>query len=186
MDDCIFCKIVKGEIPCKRVYEDGHALAFLDINPRNPGHTIVIPKKHIEDIFSITEDDATCLVKAIRRVASGVRKATSISQSNGQMAGQLVPHMLFHIIPRTEAERGLGLEGVLPIKKQEEASLDSMARKISGSIPKEAAKPEPRKEEPEEKPPEEGKSPEEAVKESKSPETGKAGPPERQKIDFDF
>ncbi len=187
MEDCIFCKIVKGEIPIRKVYEDEHNLAFLDINPRNPGHTLVIPKKHIEDIFSASEDDATVLVKAIRRVAIGVRKATgargiSISQSNGQMAGQLVPHILFHIIPRTEAEKGLGLEGVLPIKKQDEASMDSIAKKIAGSIPKGGSAERPAEQKPAESPPEERDVPEE----HEAPSTESASPSEKQKIDFDF
>jgi histidine triad (HIT) family protein len=175
MTDCIFCKIVEGEVPSKKVYEDGHSFAFLDINPRNPGHTLVIPRNHVEDIFSIGEEDAAELMKAIRRVAIGVRKATgakgiTITQSNGQMAGQLVPHILFHIIPRTEAEKGIGLEGVLPVKKQDEAAMDSMAKKISGSMPKAG---------PAEKPPRE--EPKKEAPAAKRPEA-----PERQDINFDF
>ena len=171
MTDCLFCKIVAGEIPSKKVYEDSYSFAFLDINPRNPGHTLVISKKHCQDIFSIGEDDATGLMKGIRNVAIGVQKATgakgiSISQSNGQLAGQVIPHIHFHIIPRTEAEKGLGLESVFPVKKQEEASLDSMTKKIAASIPKPAQKeeptPAPAQEEPKEKVEAKPKSPEEA------------------------
>lgn len=182
MTDCIFCKIVKGEIPSKKVYEDDNSFAFLDINPRNPGHALVIPKRHVEDIFSISDDDATGLVKAIRGVATGVRKAVgakgiSITQSNGQVAGQLVPHIHFHIIPRTEAEKGIGLEGVLPIKKQDEASMDSVARKISDSIPKgRPAK---------DRTPKPAEEPGEAHEEQESPATERKHP-EKQDINFDF
>jgi histidine triad (HIT) family protein len=180
MTDCIFCKIVAGEIPSKKVYDEGKCLAFLDINPRNPGHTLVITKKHVQDIFSIGEESGE-LMKAIRKVAIGVRKATgakgiTITQSNGQMAGQAVPHIHFHIIPRTEAEKGIGLEGVLPVKQQDEASLNAMAGKISKAIPTAEGKPapimeeskEPKKEEPGGKP------------------VGKERDPERQDINFDF
>jgi histidine triad (HIT) family protein len=175
VDDCIFCKIVKGEIPCKKVYEDEHNLAFLDINPRNPGHTVLISKTHADSLFTIGEDDAVAIMKALRRVAIGVRKATnaggvSIAQSNGHIAGQRTMHIHFHVIPRTEAEKGIGLEEFLPVKKRDEASMASMARKISDSIPR-AAKPEPLKEEPEEK---------------KTPEAGRPESPEKQDIRFDF
>ncbi len=180
MDECIFCRIAAGEIPSKKVYEDSHSFAFLDINPRNPGHTLVIPREHAQDILSIGEEQAAELMKAIRKVAIGVQKATgakgiSISQSNGQMAGQVVPHVHFHVIPRTEAERGMGLESVFPVRKQEEPALDAMAKKISGSIPQ--TRTEPPKEEPE---PEE--SAEEAVKE----EERKPRSPDHQEISFDF
>lgn len=182
MTECIFCKIVSGEIPCKKVYEDKSSIAFLDINPRNPGHTLVIPKKHIQDIFSISDGDAAELVKAVRRVAIGVKKATdakgiSITQSNGQLAGQLVPHIHFHVIPRTEAEKGIGLEGVLPVKQQEEAAMDAMVKKISGSIPKgnpSGPAPDPPKEKPKE--PEKKEAPA-----AERPES-----PEKQDINFDF
>ena len=102
MTDCLFCKIVSGEVPSKKVYEDEHSIAFLDINPRNPGHTLVIPKRHAQDIFSIEEHDAAELMKSIKRVAAGVQKATgtggiSITQSNGQLAGQLIPVSYTHL-----------------------------------------------------------------------------------------
>ena len=182
MTECIFCKIVAGEIPCKKVYEDKGSLAFLDINPRNPGHTLVIPRKHVQDIFSISEGDAAELIKAIRRVAIGVQKATdakgiSITQSNGQLAGQLVPHMHFHIIPRTEAEKGIGLEGVLPVKQQDEPSMDAMVKKISGSIPKgNPGNPAPGPSQEKPKEPEKKETPV-----AKRPDS-----PEKQDINFDF
>ncbi len=176
MVDCIFCKIAGGEIPSKKVYEDSSSFAFLDINPRNPGHTVLISKKHVQDIFSIGESEAAELMKALRRVAIGVQKASgtkgiSISQSNGQVAGQRIPHIHFHIIPRTDAERGMGLEEVLPVKKQDDASMYSMAKKIADGIPGEKIA----EEEPSEK----------ATEEQEAPERGPK-PPGKQDINFDF
>jgi histidine triad (HIT) family protein len=197
MDECIFCKIARGEIPCKKVYEDSSNMAFLDINPRNPGHTLVIPKNHSQDILSISEKDATALMKAITRVAKGVVKVTgakgiNLTQNNGQLAGQIVPHIHFHIIPRTPAEKGAALESVLPVKQQDEATLDSMARKISSAIPKATTEPKEPKPEPaptlkgasepepkEDKPVTSGTGKKESKDESLSD-------PDKQKIDFDF
>jgi diadenosine tetraphosphate (Ap4A) HIT family hydrolase len=125
-------------------------------------------------------------MKALRRVAIGVQKATgakgiTITQSNGQMAGQLVPHIHFHIIPRTEAEKGIGLEGVLPVKKQEESAMDSMASKISKSIPKARAPVREVREEPKETQPAEEKPEKKEPPKAERPES-----PEGQDINFDF
>jgi histidine triad (HIT) family protein len=176
MEDCIFCKIVTEEIPSRKVYEDEHSFAFLDINPRNPGHTLVVSKAHVENIFDLEEDEAAELMKSLRRVAIGVKQATgtegiSICQSNGQLAGQAVPHIHFHIIPRTEAEKGIGLEAVLPVKKQDDATMEEMAKRISEKIPQEKPEPEPQEEPEEEVPQEKGKESE---------------TPEKQDINFDF
>ncbi|MCX6819480.1 MAG: HIT family protein [Candidatus Aenigmarchaeota archaeon] len=103
--ECIFCKIVRGEIPSKKIYEDHDVIAFLDINPANPGHCLVVPKKHSETI-SDTDDDV--LVKAIvvtKKLATAVKEklnadGVNIVQNNGRHAGQLVSHIHFHIIPR--------------------------------------------------------------------------------------
>jgi histidine triad (HIT) family protein len=141
MEECIFCKIVKGEIPCKKVYENEKTLSFLDINPRNKGHVLVIPKTHCLGITDMSDDDAAEVMKTIRLVAAAQRdsiktEGMSLVQSNGRMAGQLVPHVHFHLIPRTEEEKGVGLEGVLPVKKFEDAELDKIASEMSKAIPK--------------------------------------------------
>ena len=103
--NCPFCKIVSGEIPSKKVYEDESFLAFLDINPANAGHTLIIPKQHYQTIISIPEDDLFGLMKVIKRLASAVRETMvaeglNIHQSNGTVAGQIIPHLHFHLIPR--------------------------------------------------------------------------------------
>ncbi len=141
MEECIFCKIVKGEIPCKKVYENEKTLSFLDINPRNKGHVLVIPKTHYLGITDMSDDDAAEVMKTIKLVAAAQRdsiktEGMSLVQSNGRMAGQLVPHVHFHLIPRTEEEKGIGLEGVLPVKKFEDAELDRIASDMSKAIPK--------------------------------------------------
>jgi histidine triad (HIT) family protein len=155
---CPFCEIIGGRIPAKKVYEDDSSLAFLDINPRNPGHTLVVPKGHYATILDIPEKEAGELFKAVRRVAAAVQRATkaqgiSISQSNGAAAGQLVPHMHFHIIPRFMREGPLALEASISVKKMPEESLDKVAETIkAGMAEAPAGKPAKKKkaEEPEE------------------------------------
>jgi len=105
--DCIFCKIVSGEIPSSKIYEDEKVLAFLDINPANKGHCVVIPKEHYENIFDISDDALKEIIAAVKKTASAVNKAANcdginILQNNNKAAGQLVSHIHFHIIPRFE------------------------------------------------------------------------------------
>ncbi len=102
--NCIFCKIVKGEIPSKKVFEDEHTLAFLDINPMSTGHTLVIPKKHAENVFEIDEKElahvhAIAKKIAIQRKNEGA-EGVNILQTNGAVAGQSVFHLHVHVIPR--------------------------------------------------------------------------------------
>ena len=108
MTDCIFCKIIaKGEVPATEVYEDDSVYAFLDINPTNLGHTLVVPKKHYEDLFEIPDAELGILGARVKKVAAAVKKAMradgiNISMNNGTAAGQVVPHAHIHIIPRYE------------------------------------------------------------------------------------
>ncbi|MFH1181722.1 MAG: HIT family protein [Candidatus Woesearchaeota archaeon] len=105
--DCIFCKIVKGEIPSEKVYEDSDVLAFLDISPVHKGHTLVIPKMHYETLMD-TPDELLCkVIAAVKIVSAAVKKAVkaegvSIGQSNHKSAGQAIPHLHFHVMPRFE------------------------------------------------------------------------------------
>lgn len=106
MTDCIFCKIIaKGEIPSTEVYEDDTVYAFLDINPVNLGHTLVVPKTHYENLFTIPDTELGILGARVKKVAGAVREALkangiNISMNNGLAAGQVVPHAHIHIIPR--------------------------------------------------------------------------------------
>jgi histidine triad (HIT) family protein len=136
--DCLFCKIVKGEIPAKKVYEDANVIAFLDINPRNPGHTLVIPKDHHETLFDLPDADIRGYFSSMKRVAVLVRNGTkahgiSVCQNNGSAAGQVVAHLHFHIIPRFMNEGPSALEGILQVKKMNEEALDQIASAIKGA-----------------------------------------------------
>ncbi|MEK6973410.1 MAG: HIT family protein [archaeon] len=105
MEDCIFCKIVEGKIPSAKVFEDSKILAFLDINPINKGHILVIPKKHSENIFDIAEDDLNEVMLAAKKISSALKKATkctgiNLMQGNGKSASQVIMHFHMHIVPR--------------------------------------------------------------------------------------
>lgn len=103
MTDCIFCKIIGGEIPSHKVYEDENTVAFLDTNPTSKGHTLVVPKKHVETIYQASE--MSYMWKTLVKASQAVEEAfdpegLNISQNNGEAAGQEVMHMHFHITPR--------------------------------------------------------------------------------------
>lgn len=104
MENCIFCKIVKSELPSIKIYEDELVLAFLDINPVNIGHTLIIPKKHFENIFELPEETAIHIMKITKKISSAIKKSgadgINISINNGKAAGQVIFHSHTHIIPR--------------------------------------------------------------------------------------
>ena len=105
MGDCIFCKIVKKEIPAEIVYENGDVMAFLDISPINNGHCVVIPKLHYENIFEIPENILGETIKIVKKVAislNKIAKGVNVGQNNGKVAGQFINHIHFHVIPRYE------------------------------------------------------------------------------------
>ena len=109
----IFGKILDGEIPCHRVYEDEHVLAFLDVNPLVPGHTLVIPKERVAHIHEMSDDQSAAIGRVLPRIARAVLAATgateyNLLQNNGPGAHQAVFHVHFHIIPKL-GERGLGI-----------------------------------------------------------------------------
>ncbi len=109
----VFDKILDGELPCHKVYEDEHVLAFLDIGPLSEGHTLVIPKERKAFLHELSDDQAAALGRVLPRLARAVMNATgatayNILQNNGALAHQAVFHVHFHIIPRV-GERGLGI-----------------------------------------------------------------------------
>ncbi len=109
----IFDRILDGEIPCQRVYEDEHVLAFLDIQPLAPGHTLVIPKERKAQLHELGDESAAALGRVLPRIARAVLAATgaqayNVLQNNGAAAHQAVFHVHFHVIPRL-GEQGLGL-----------------------------------------------------------------------------
>src|SRR5690625_2609163 len=109
MSDCIFCKIVKGEAKSWKVYEDEHAYAFLDINPVNEYHTLIIPKEHYENIFDISETELLNVMSVLKKVVTlyneklGI-KNVQIINSSGLEAQQDVFHIHFHIVPRSKGD----------------------------------------------------------------------------------
>ncbi|HFE44546.1 MAG TPA: HIT family protein [Nannocystis exedens] len=114
MFETIFSKIIRGEIPCHRVYEDELVLAFLDINPLSTGHTLVIPKRAAATLDALDDESAAAIGQALPRICRAVIAATgtktyNILQNNGKGAHQAVFHVHFHIIPKPSPERGLGI-----------------------------------------------------------------------------
>ena len=114
MGETVFSKILRGEIPCHRVYEDDRVLAFLDVNPLSRGHTLVIPKQAVETLDQLSDDDAAAIGRALPRIARAILAVTGAShfnilQNNGALAHQAVQHVHFHIIPKHDDGTGLGI-----------------------------------------------------------------------------
>jgi histidine triad (HIT) family protein len=104
MSECVFCQIICKQLPASLVYEDEQIIAFLSNHPVNEGHTLVLPKKHYEDIYEISEDEVAYLFKVVKRVAHAVKDAMGaegirVVQNNGWAAGQVIFHLHVHIIP---------------------------------------------------------------------------------------
>jgi histidine triad (HIT) family protein len=104
-NNCVFCAIAAGEIPCFKIYEDDFALAYLDINPFSQGHTLVIPKAHTQGLIDTPDETLAALVSTVKKVAGHLKSALgcegfNILQNNGEAAGQTVMHIHFHIVPR--------------------------------------------------------------------------------------
>lgn len=131
----IFARILRGELPCVKLFEDAHTLAFMDIMPSAEGHALVVPKQSAETIFELSPGSAASLMQTTQRVAGAVQKALAspglmLVQLNGAAAGQSIPHVHFHIVPRWE---GLDLE--LHGRKQVPAeALEAVATKIRAAL----------------------------------------------------
>lgn len=115
MADTIFGKIIRGEIPCHRIYEDDKVLAFLDVNPISRGHTLVIPKEPAETLDALSDDAAAAIGRVLPRLSRAVLAATgapafNILQNNKPLAHQAVFHVHFHIIPKYDDGSGLGID----------------------------------------------------------------------------
>ncbi len=141
MADTIFGKIIRGEIPCHRVYEDERVLAFLDIAPLSVGHVLVIPKEAAETLDGLSEESAAAIGRVLPRVCRAVMRATgarsyNVLQNNGASAHQAVMHVHFHVIPKMEDGRGLGI-GWKPVSVEEAAKGEGFgggARELAGAI----------------------------------------------------
>ncbi len=118
MSNCIFCKIIAGEIPSFKIYEDDYALAFLDIFPHAKGHTVVIPKKHLENLDEFTPEEWGFLMAAVYKVAKRVEEVLkpdgmNIAINDRPMAGPVVPHTHWHILPRYEGDGGGSVHSII-------------------------------------------------------------------------
>jgi len=136
MPDCIFCKIVAGQIPCTKVYEDEACLAFMDISPISPGHTLLIPKKHYEAVSEMSPEEVAALFRLVASLAAAVKAAVkadglNVLQNNGASAGQAVAHLHIHLIPRWPGD-GLGFRW--PAKNADFAVLAQQAEAIKANL----------------------------------------------------
>jgi len=130
----IFAKILRGELPSVKVFEDEKTLAFMDIMPATEGHTLVIPKEEAETLFDLSGEGATNLIKTTKRVAMAVKKAfdcpgVMIAQLNGAAAGQTIPHIHVHILPRSQAN--FSLHGRT---RADPGALEALADKIRSQL----------------------------------------------------
>lgn len=119
--DCLFCKIIKGEIPSHKIYEDEETFAFLDINPCSRGHTVVVPKKHCDSFTDMSTEDAGALFATVKMLSGMIEDALSTDGSNVGLnnkpaAGQVVPHVHVHIIPRMEDDEGGSMHSIVSVK----------------------------------------------------------------------
>lgn len=137
MADTVFGRILRGEIPCHKVYEDDKVLAFLDINPLSEGHTLVIPKEPAEAMDRLSDESAAALGRVLPRLCRAVVAVTGVREynvleNNGTGAHQAIAHVHFHIIPKPNARDGLGIGW--PQKSFDSAAGAALARKIAAAI----------------------------------------------------
>lgn len=135
-EDCIFCKIVAGEIPCFKLYEDEHTLAFMDINPANRGHALVIPKAHTPNLLESPDETLAVTVATARKVARAVQMTVNpdglnLVQANGPGAAQSVFHLHMHVIPRFTGDNLMLNWGISPGDMDE---IKALSERIAASI----------------------------------------------------
>ena len=114
MAETVFTKILRGDIPCHKVYEDDHVLAFLDIGPLSKGHTLVIPKQPAATLDQLSDEASAAIGRVLPRLCRAVQKASgaqhyNVLQNNGEAAHQAVHHVHYHIIPKHDDGRGLSI-----------------------------------------------------------------------------
>ncbi|MEM3519415.1 MAG: HIT family protein [Candidatus Hadarchaeales archaeon] len=136
MGECIFCKIARGEIKAEKIYETPFAVAFLDINPRAPAHTLVIPKMHVETVAELDDELAGEVFKAVRGTVELLKKAISpdaftIGVNDGKASGQEIPHLHFNIFPRFFGDGGKPVHAVVNNPPKE--TISEMGEKIRGA-----------------------------------------------------
>jgi len=141
MSDCLFCKIVDGSIPSTKVYEDEHVLAFMDIMPLTKGHTLLIPKKHHENVYDMSSEEAGQLFSVAPKIAEALKASfqpagLNLLNNNGAPAGQSVFHFHLHFIPRYDQTDGLKLNWQTKEKHYTNELFAEYANKISENLTK--------------------------------------------------
>jgi histidine triad (HIT) family protein len=129
MEDSIFTKIIRGEIPCHKIYEDDKTFAFLDIYPKTPGHTLVIPKKQVEFVWDLTDEDYQALMSAVKKVALRIREVFDPPYVGELIVGEDVPHAHIHVyqFATTDESRRIPDRTVEP----DQAALAETAKKLA-------------------------------------------------------
>ncbi len=128
--DCVFCKISKGEIPSAKIYEDGDVFAFMDINPINPGHALIIPKKHVESVFDSDPALYAKLFGSAKSLSAPIQRATGAKRIGMIVEGFLVSHAHIHLVPIN----GGGELDFRRARKARPEELEDMARKIKDEL----------------------------------------------------
>lgn len=139
-EGCIFCRIIEGEASARTVYEDEETMAFLDVNPLAPGHTLVVPKDHHETLADLPEDEGAALMRTIHRLVPRIETAvdadaSTVGFNNGVAAGQEIDHVHAHVIPRFESDHGRPIHAVAGRNpKLSDEELDDIAEDIQGAL----------------------------------------------------
>ncbi|KOY74055.1 Histidine triad protein [Apilactobacillus kunkeei] len=140
MSDCVFCKIIDGEIPSYTIYEDEYVKAFLDISQATPGHTLVVPKKHVANIYEYDENLAEKVFSRIPKIARAIQKSApdilgmNIVNNNGELAYQSVFHSHFHLIPRYSENDGFSMSFQDNSDKYNEEAFEQIKANIISSL----------------------------------------------------
>jgi len=129
MDDSLFTKIIKGEIPCHKIYEDDKTFAFLDIHPKTPGHTLIIPKQQVEFVWDLEDEDYNALMTTVRKVALRVREVLGATYIGELVVGVDVPHAHIHVYPFETIEQSRLIPD--PNKEPDHAALAAIAQKLA-------------------------------------------------------
>jgi histidine triad (HIT) family protein len=137
MAETVFSKILRGEIPCHKLYEDERVLAFLDIAPLSRGHAVVIPKEPAETLDLLSDDAAAALGRVLPRLCRALQRATGVRdfnvlQNNGRLAHQAVDHVHFHIIPKPSEAEGLGVKW--PSGSLDQQAAGALAERVRSEI----------------------------------------------------
>ncbi len=131
----MFCRIIGGEIISHKVYENERTLAFLDIHPSTPGHTLIVPKAHIARVEDLSDGDAEALFGTLHKIVGGIQEAvgapaSTIGVNNGRESGQEIPHVHIHVIPRSRGDRGGIIQGIARGHRPDNDEMIEIAEKI--------------------------------------------------------